>query len=79
VCACQDASTGTERKILTGGCTCTQHPNTRCHGHRNFLAKFTEDTIKLMLVPDWASATPEHNVLHARYVNMEVLASACAR
>ena len=60
-----------------------QYPNTQCHGNRDNLAKFTDDKIKRMLAPNWASATPEDNVLDARFVNMEVNAlvvvRACAR
>ena len=60
-----------------------QYPNTQCHANRDNLAKFTDDKIKRMLAPNWASATPEDNVLDARFVNMEVNAlvvvRACAR
>tara|TARA_X000000368_G_scaffold152776_1_gene120417 strand:+ start:191 stop:379 length:189 start_codon:yes stop_codon:yes gene_type:complete len=54
-----------------------QYPNTRCHDTRNNLIKFTDDKIKLMLVPNWASVAPGGDLLDVRFVNMEV--SFCHR
>lgn len=54
-----------------------QYPNTKCHDRRDYLAKFTDDRIKRMLVPNWASVAPGDDVLDAGFKHMEAI--LCAR